>query len=168
MIELLFAYGGDLQHGRLLHYAARRQLPDRLAVAESLLERGADPNAIKFANHIGSYLWGKPYGLGTPLHDAGNFGTMGVAKLLLQRGTNWRVRDSREKLAWENAEYQGHVALTRLLRSPPSWIRLWLCLFRLRVRRVFDRFRALFTCRTRGGWTYVWLDALCLTDPLTD
>lgn len=145
VIELLLASGGDLFRGQLLHFAARRMLPDRLEVAESLLRRGLNPSAMKFDNHQWSYLHEKPFCLGTPLTDAAFFQTKDTAKLLLFWGADPQIKDTLGKAPWEVAASKSNIPMTHLLRFPPSRTRLWFWYIGIRAQRILNRFIALFT-----------------------
>ncbi|USW59766.1 Putative ankyrin repeat-containing domain superfamily [Septoria linicola] len=68
VIEMLFAHGGTIHCGQLLHWAASRQKDDRLAVVNILLRKGALLNAIMYENDEDSFIQREPFGLGTPLH----------------------------------------------------------------------------------------------------
>src|SRR5438876_40828 len=46
IIKLLFHYGGSINCGQLLHYAIRRDAPDRLEVLEFILNKGPPINHV--------------------------------------------------------------------------------------------------------------------------
>jgi ankyrin repeat protein len=117
IINLLFDRRGAIRHGQLLHFAARRQVADRLDIIDFLLKKGADVNQIMYQNHQTSYLYCKAFGLGTPLHEAAQVGAFDVAQMLLERGANPLIKDSIGKLAFQHAEYQGYTDVVELLRS---------------------------------------------------
>ncbi|KAF2209723.1 hypothetical protein CERZMDRAFT_100130 [Cercospora zeae-maydis SCOH1-5] len=118
VIELLFAHGGSVREGQLLHYAIWRERADRVAVTEYLLQQGAPVNAIMYHEHQESFIQREPFGIGTPLHDAAAVGDIEVIELLLDWGADVLARDTRGRLPHERARAKGHtVAAGRLLPS---------------------------------------------------
>ncbi|KAF7131024.1 hypothetical protein CNMCM5793_003959 [Aspergillus hiratsukae] len=95
IIKLLFEHGGSIKHGQLLHYAVRRDRDDYLYVLAFLLDKGPRVNQVMYDNHPVSYEHQKPFGIGTPLHEAAAMGKMDVVDLLISRGADPSVRDAR-------------------------------------------------------------------------
>lgn len=52
---MLFAYGGDVQQGYLLHAVVSRKRDDRKAILEYLIQKGAPANAVQFYDRPGIY-----------------------------------------------------------------------------------------------------------------
>lgn len=76
-----------------------------------------------FQNCLDNYEQEKYSGLGTPLHSAARKGRLDIVEMLLAKGADPLVKDSRGKLAIELAEYYGFglvVARLRRLSVLPS------------------------------------------------
>lgn len=119
-IRMLFANGGSVHHGQLLHYAIWRELEDRAAVVRYLLDMGALVNAVMYHDKRQSYLHRKMFGLGAPLHDAAAVGDVDVIRILVDSGADLHVRDSLGYLAHERAQANSHDAVAQLLLSQLS------------------------------------------------
>nr|POE54515.1 serine/threonine-protein phosphatase 6 regulatory ankyrin repeat subunit c [Quercus suber] len=117
VIELLFANGGNVKNGQLLHYAIWRDLDDRVAIVKYLLEKGTPVDAVMYNNEPNSYLQREAFGLGSPLHDAAAIGDVDVLRLLIDRGADLRMRDTRGHLAYERAQANNHELAARFLLS---------------------------------------------------
>lgn len=116
-IRILFDHGGSIEHGQLLHFAAIRGLSDRLDVLNYLVNKGAPVNSLMFENSADSYEQEELSGLGTPLHSAAAAGCLDIVDMLLSRGADPSIKNSRGKLAVEEAEYHGWSEVTDRLRS---------------------------------------------------
>jgi hypothetical protein len=114
---MLFANGGSIKHGQLLHYAIWRKQNDRLAVVDYILEKGAPVNAVMYHDKLDSYLQREAFGLGTPLHDAAATGDMDVLRSLVAHGADVSLRDTRGHLAYERAQMNGHDLAAEFLIS---------------------------------------------------
>ncbi|KAI4282820.1 MAG: hypothetical protein L6R35_005305 [Caloplaca aegaea] len=119
IINLLFDHGGSIEHGQLLHFALKRRHPDRIAVMQLLLDKGAPINTVMFKNRPESYEQERYSGLGTPLHSAAKTGSMDVVDFLLSRGADPSIKDSYGELAIANADYHGFSKMVDRLRSLP-------------------------------------------------
>ena len=117
IIRILFDYGGSIEHGQLLHFAAIRGSPDRIEVVNYLLDKGALINNVMFENSPDSYEQEELSGLGTPLFSAAATGRLDMVDMLLSRGADPSIKNSRGKLAVEEAEYHGWSEVTGRLRS---------------------------------------------------
>ena len=118
-IRLLFDKGGSIKSGQLLHFAAYRLLPDRIAVFEYILEmeQGASINSTMFQSCSESYEQERYSGLGTPLHSAATIGHLDMVEMMLLKGADPFIKDSMGYLAIEDAEYFGRDAVVTRLRS---------------------------------------------------
>ena len=116
IIQILFDHGGSIAHGQLLHFAAIRRFPDRLDVLNYLLNEGAPVNSLMYENDADSYEQEKFSGLGTALHSAASAGYLDMVDMLLSRGADPSIKNSRGKLAVEEAEYYGWNEVTDRLR----------------------------------------------------
>lgn len=121
IIKLLFKHGGSIQYGQLLHYAIRRRSADHLAVLGFILDKGPSINQVMFENHPPSYELQKPFGIGTPLHEAVELGNVDVVDALLTRGADPAVRDVRGESAIEKAERHGLSAIIGRLKARLDW-----------------------------------------------
>jgi len=116
IIRILFDHGGSIEHGQLLHFAAVRGLPDRIDVLDYLLNKGASINSVMYENSPDSYELERFSGLGTPLHSAAASGRLDVVNMLLSRGADPSIKNSRGKLVVEEAEYYGWSEVVDRLR----------------------------------------------------
>ena len=121
-MKLLFDHGGSIKHGQLIHYAVRRDAPDRLEVLKYICDKGSPINNVMYQNRLDCYYHQRAFGIGTPLHEAAGSGKLDVVKYLLERGAEPLIKDSRGKLAIERAEIHGHMDVADYLRplSVPS------------------------------------------------
>lgn len=117
IIKLLFEYGGSIEHGQLLHYAIRRVRADYLEVLVFILDKGPHVNQVMYENRPACYELQKPFGIGTPLHEAADMGRLDVVDVLLARGADPNIKDARGELAIERAERNNKVAVVERLRS---------------------------------------------------
>lgn len=115
VIELLFAHGGSIERGQLLHHAIWRQQDDRMEVVKYLLEKGANVNAVMFRNDYWSYLQREMLALGTPLHYAAKQGDVDLIQLFLDRGADASMLNTAGKLPHEEAQRANHIEAAELL-----------------------------------------------------
>ena len=54
-IEMLFRYGGSIEHGELLNHAVRRALADRVKVAAYILDMGPPINDVMYQHESYNY-----------------------------------------------------------------------------------------------------------------
>ncbi|KFY84560.1 hypothetical protein V500_09205 [Pseudogymnoascus sp. VKM F-4518 (FW-2643)] len=115
-IKLLFDRGGSVEHGQLLHYAARRNIPDRIRTIDFLLSKGAPGmNRLLHQHRPANYLSLESAGLSTPLGMAAREGTLDIARHLLKCGADPTIRNSLGELPIEIAEYHGNPDIVTLL-----------------------------------------------------
>ncbi|KAF2216112.1 hypothetical protein CERZMDRAFT_2731, partial [Cercospora zeae-maydis SCOH1-5] len=117
VVQMLFANGGNVERGQLLHAAIWRKLDDRKTMVEYVLQRGAAVNAVLYQNRPEIYLMREPFGLGTPLHAAAAIGDEDVLRVLIRHGAKLDIKDSRGFLAVERAEVNGHGSVAQFLRQ---------------------------------------------------
>ena len=104
-IELLFEYGGSIEHGQLLHYTAARKKPDRLRVLDFILSKGARGlNSLRHEHRPYNFAMLKSFGLGTPLYVAADEGLLDTVQYLLSHSADPTVKNSRGHLAIDEAE----------------------------------------------------------------
>ena len=115
-IRTLFDHGGSIEHGQLLHFAAVRGLPDRIDVLIYLLDKGAPINSLMFENSVDSYEQESLSSLGTPLHSAAATGCLEMVDMLLSSGADPSIKNSRGKLAVQEAEYHNWNEVADRLR----------------------------------------------------
>lgn len=103
--------------GQLLHWAARRASDDAEDVVRFVLERcRPDLNQILYKDDAFSYEVRKAVGLGIALHEAARTGHPSVVQMLVQRGADFTIRDSRGDTALEVAEIHENHAAVAILR----------------------------------------------------
>jgi len=126
-IKKLFDHGGSIEHGQLLHAAAKRVHDDRVEVLNFILSKGADVNEVEFQRYSRSYAFQKWMWLGTPLHYATDHSYIDVARRLLEHGANPLIRDSKGQTVLERAKRLGQVQMYEMLQaasdaaSPPEF-----------------------------------------------
>ncbi|KAM3423039.1 hypothetical protein BST61_g508 [Cercospora zeina] len=115
VIEMLLAHGADVQRGDVLHWAIERE-DQACEVVEMLLERGADPNHIRFNGFEPQWsVFGAKDALGTPLHRAVTLGRLDVVSKLLQHGADRNKRDTLGRTAMEIAEEKCNTAAVEVI-----------------------------------------------------
>ncbi|KAF6217713.1 hypothetical protein HO133_006540 [Letharia lupina] len=114
-IEMLFRYGGSIEHGQLLHHAVRRVLADRVKVVNYILDMGPPINDIMYQNQPYNYSLQEDFGIGTALHGAAEHGYLDVVELLLARGADPLAKDAKGKLPIERARREGRKEIVNFL-----------------------------------------------------
>jgi ankyrin repeat protein len=116
-IDALFERGANPLCGQLLHHAVLRDASDALQVVRKIVEKGASVNEIKYKKELKTYNERKPYGLGTPLHRAAEFGKKDVVEYLLEMGADSLMLDSRGRTPRYWAEKEGFTDVARVLEE---------------------------------------------------
>lgn len=116
-IDYLFSKGADIQYGQLLHHAVLREKSDTLEVVRRLVKRGAPINEIKYETDQATYREREPFGLGTPLHRAAEFGKKAIVIYLLKQGADSLKLDSKGKTPRFWAESRDHKEVAQVLRE---------------------------------------------------
>lgn len=115
IVKLLLERGASLQQGQVLHYAAMRELDDRLDVLDYLLRKGLSVNDIMYQNCGDEYYFDMYSGIGTPLHYAAARGLPDSVKLLIENGASPRIKDPGGRVALEWAEANGQSLVAEFL-----------------------------------------------------
>ncbi|KAJ9253248.1 hypothetical protein DTO207G8_4255 [Paecilomyces variotii] len=125
-VRALFSRANTIQSGQLVHYAAQRELSDRVEVLTFLLENGGSSsiNKVMYQDCLEDYLQNMYAGIGTPLQLAAGKGLSDLVKLLVDRGADPLIKDPRGKLALDWALESGHTDIVEFLRpfSIPSHV----------------------------------------------
>ena len=116
-IDALFERGANPLCGQLLHYAVLRDTSDALEVVCKIVEKGASINEIKYETELQTYIERKPFGLGTPLHRAAEFGKKDVVEYLLKMGADSLKLDSKGRTPRYWAEKEGFTDVARVLEE---------------------------------------------------
>ncbi|KAJ5819839.1 hypothetical protein N7474_005430 [Penicillium riverlandense] len=116
IIQILLNHGASLLQGQVMHYAAMRELDDRLEVLNYLLEQGLPLNDIMYQSCEEEYLCNMYSGIGTPLHYAAGRGLPDSVKLLIARGASPHIKDPASYTAADWAEINGQTAVSEFLR----------------------------------------------------
>jgi len=116
-IDYLFSRGADARCGQLLHHAVLRDKPDALDVVRRVVERGAPINEIKYENEPMVYWEREPFGLGTPLHRAAEFGKTDIVKYLLEQGADPLKLESKKKTPRFWAESKNYAEVASILKE---------------------------------------------------
>lgn len=117
IIQLLLDHGASLQYGQVLHYAALRELDDRLEVLQYLLNHGCPLNNIMYQNCGDEYFFHMYSGIGSPLHYAAMKGLLDSVKFLVQQGASPNIRDPIGQTAADWARKYGHMAVYNFLQE---------------------------------------------------
>ncbi|KAJ9486714.1 hypothetical protein VN97_g6623 [Penicillium thymicola] len=116
IIELLLDHGASLQHGKVIHYAAMRELDDRLEVLQYLLDRHHPLNDIMYQNCGDEYYFHMYSSIGTPLHYATGKGLLDSVTFFVQHGASIEIRDPLGRTAADGARRYGHSAVLNFLQ----------------------------------------------------
>jgi ankyrin repeat protein len=116
-IDALFERGANPLCGQLLHYAVLRETSDALEVVCKIVEKGTPINEIKYETELKTYIERKPFGLGTPLHRAAEFGKMDVVEYLLKMGADSLKLDSKGRTPRYWAEKEGFADVACVLEE---------------------------------------------------
>lgn len=104
LIQMLFDNGANIHHGQPLHYAVLRTLPDYLDVLHLVLSKDPPINHIMYQEDPASYYQQRAFSLGTPFHEAAKLGRLDICQILVAKGANVRIRDSRGETPLQRAE----------------------------------------------------------------
>ncbi|RYN85192.1 hypothetical protein AA0119_g13316 [Alternaria tenuissima] len=116
-IDALFDRGADPLCGQLLHHAVLRKTSDALKVVRKIVEKGAPVNEIKYETQRKTYIERKPFGLGTPLHRAAEFGKKDIVEYLLEKGADPLKLDTKGQTPRYWAEKEGFTDVARVLKD---------------------------------------------------
>ena len=111
IIKLLFDRGGSIKHGDLLIHVAYRKNPDRIQVVEYLLAKGAlaDINKLRYHDNPAlSYERNHFFECDAAIHMAARVGHLDVVELLIARGTDPLLPNSKGQLAIDVTRQANH------------------------------------------------------------
>ncbi|KAJ8106767.1 hypothetical protein OPT61_g9325 [Boeremia exigua] len=114
-INALFERGANPHCRQLLHYAVLRDAPDALDMVCKIVEKGVVINKIKYQTEPETYIERRPFGLGTPLHRAAEFGKKNIVEYLLKMGADPLKWDSKGRTPRCWAEKEGFTDVARVL-----------------------------------------------------
>ena len=103
-----------------MHYAAIRELDDRLEVLRYLIAKGVPVNDIMYQNCGDEYYFHVYSGIATPLHYAAGKGLLGSVKVLIDGGALPDTKDPSGLTAVDWAQMNQHVRVVDFLRSLPT------------------------------------------------
>ncbi|KAF1948315.1 ankyrin [Byssothecium circinans] len=125
LIDYLFTHGADARRGELLQYAVLRDTPDALDIVRRAVEHGAPINKVKYEDEPKVFREREPFGLGTPLYRAAEFGRVEIVKYLLEQGADPLKLDSRGKKPRYWADIKGHPAVgIALIHAEDQWSKM--------------------------------------------
>jgi ankyrin repeat protein len=116
VFNMLLDSGADVHKGQLLHYAVGRTDGAEEFVTR-LLDLGCSINEIKYQLDPTSWEERWIHGLGTALHRAAEFSSISVVRILLKRGADTSVLDSKGLTALHWAKYRGRDDVVKLLEE---------------------------------------------------
>ncbi|CZT19203.1 uncharacterized protein RCC_05049 [Ramularia collo-cygni] len=117
VIEILLSHGGNVTRGDVLHWAVERETEAHRVVA-LLLERGAQPNRLRFDGVEPSWsVVGVRRGLGTPLHTAVTLNKPDVVLELLNHGADQNLENTLGRTPRQMAEDLGDDRLLGLMNG---------------------------------------------------
>jgi hypothetical protein len=115
-IKLLFDRGGSVQHGQLLHFAAKRTQPDHVEVLDFILSKGVPGMNKRMHQHRpANYYMQECVGLSTPLEWAATAGLLDTVQHLLRHGADPSIKNSRGGLRIKSAAYHKHHDIAAVL-----------------------------------------------------
>jgi ankyrin repeat protein len=114
IISMLVNSGAELKGSRALELAARAGRLDNAAI---LLDLGADINEVLSADSWCVHNRDKEAGLGSALHAAASEGHTMVVSLLLEKGADVQLKDSKGRTALERARIANHAGVVALLAA---------------------------------------------------
>lgn len=115
MINMLLSHGGDVRKGDVLNWAVERE-DDACEITKLLLERGAQPNRLRFDGQEPQWsVFGMRDGLGTPLHRAIILGRADLVTILLAHGADSEIENTKGKTASQLAVEFGKPEIMKLL-----------------------------------------------------
>jgi ankyrin repeat protein len=106
--------GAEIGESCALELAARTGRVDNVA---RLLDLGANPNEVPPADNWCVSLKDKEQGLGSALHAAASKGHSEIVSLLLKRGADEGLKDSKGRTALDKAKIVYHEHVVALLET---------------------------------------------------
>ncbi|KAH8600227.1 ankyrin repeat-containing domain protein [Bisporella sp. PMI_857] len=111
-VKLLIQHGSNIKVTNALHTTVRSHKPGRNQIVECLLDAGLDIDAVE---HAGTELLIQQAssGLGTALHYVAREGREDLVRLLVERGANVGIQDTRGQTPAELAEKEAILVFLR-------------------------------------------------------
>ncbi|KAI9742591.1 MAG: hypothetical protein M1818_003732 [Claussenomyces sp. TS43310] len=116
-IKILFAHGGNIKRGQLLHHALLRDNPNVIELVDLLLDIGAPINAIQYKDHSASFNELCPFALGTPLHYAAEVGRTEIVAHLLRRGADPSIKNTKGRTVLQTAKFLHQSKVEQILQD---------------------------------------------------
>ncbi len=116
LLQELLDHSGDVTRGEVLQYALDRKT-DVVTVLGMLLEKGAPLDAVRYEDHAGSFQLNFFFERHTPLCKAAAIGNVEAVQLLLERGADPSVQNSKGRTPLQCAEKAGHKEIAAVLEQ---------------------------------------------------
>lgn len=107
LLQELLDHSGDVKKGEVLQYALDRKT-DVVPVLGMLLDKGAPLDTVMYEDHGGSFQLYFFFERHTPLCKAAVIGNVDAVRLLLERGADRSIQNSKGRTPLECAERAGH------------------------------------------------------------
>ncbi len=118
LLQELLDHSGDVKRGEVLQHALNRQT-DVVTILSMLLDRGAPLDAVMYEDHGGSFQLNFFFERHTPLCKAAAIGNVEAVRLLLERGADPSIQNSKGRTPLECAERAGHKEIVDMLAQWP-------------------------------------------------
>ena len=117
MVKYLMEHGGNPRKGSLLHMAARRCAPGRLAIIDFLVDSGAPINGLEYADCPRDFETWRRRGLGTALHAAVKSEQKTSIVTLLTKGARKDIKDTKGRTPLDLAKEWNLLDIIDLLED---------------------------------------------------
>ena len=116
LLQELLDHSGDVTRGEVLQYALDRKT-DVVTVLGMLLDNGPPLDAVMYESHHGSLQLNFFFERHTPLCKAAAIGNAEALQLLLERGADPSVQNSKGRTPLQCAEKAGHKEIAEVLEQ---------------------------------------------------